>query len=329
MLRAIGLLAALASGTLAQTTYTAHPIDVIPPGAASSVPLGGGNPDLDEARTQLLIPAAFLPTTGGRLDKIEFYPNYSAVIPYDRFELWLDHVTIPALSPVFAQNLTAPQLVFDRSRATIDWHAHTFQALHLDPPFFYDGHSNLLLEIRKKIDRANHPVIPFTEHAVMDFPRRQDLPLPLWTTGPAGSGAVDAELAQTAHDTLLLFWLLWDAAPTTYTASTRNYGRDFFHLGSTMEVMAMGQPWDFYVQAIDFRLLPAALHVPGLSGGLWLAAPQLLAFGRLDWVGRGGTTFVLPHDPNLVGLHTYFQTAMIGPTEIVLSSVADAQIAPF
>jgi hypothetical protein len=322
------------AGTLATAqTYTAHPIDNLASSTSQNIPIAGNSTSWDEARSQFLFLAAFLPPTGGLITALEVVPNTTYATPYERFEIWMDHTANTALSTTFANNLTSPQLVFAQSPGSIAWVGNTWTTITLQTPFVYDGASNLVVEVRKKIDRPLNPPTTAVSHRVLVWPRRADLPVPIWAYGMYGSGAVDAATATTTYNTQLLMRFVWTGLSTMRINSTRdttgNSSRAYFHLGATITVTTQGTPGAFHLDAIDFGLSPAGLPVPGVNGELWLTFGLVIyGSGVLDAGGLGSTSLTIPNNAALVGTRAYFQGGTIGAS-IDFTNVVDGPIAVF
>ena len=321
----------LCGAAIAQS-YTAHPIDNLASGTSQNIPIAGNSASWDEARSHFFFPAAFLPSAGGLLTGIELVANITGTTPYERFEIWADLTQNPGLSTTFANNLTAPVLVYSQTPGSISWTGNAWTPLVFQTPFAYDGQSNLVLEVRKQINRASNPPSSSISHRVLTWPRRTDLPPPIWAYGAYGSGAVDAAVAQSTYSTQILMRLQWLGTPTLTIDSTRdttgNTARSYFHIGATWTAKTQGSPLDFYAAAIDTVLNPTALPVPVLSGGLWLSLPLLYNSGFLDGSGQATDTFQIPSNPGFVGLRFYLQTATLGAMSAMPNSV-DAPIAQY
>ena len=313
--------------------YTAHPIDNPASSTSQNIPFAGNSTSWDEARSQFLFPAAFLPTTGGVITGIEIVPNTSGSVPYELFELWLDHTTNTTLSTTFAANLTSPTLVFSRPMTPIAWTGATWHTLTLDTPFPYDGTRNLVLEVRKKIDRPNNPTFPTISHRVLVYPRRADLPVPIWTSGTHGSGAVDGTTATTTYSTQILMRLRFGTSPTLTIDSTRdttgNANRSYFHIGATTTLTTRGTAGSAYAMALDFGLAPAGLSVPGLTGELWVLNPFVFLTGVLNTSGEDVVQIPIPNDPSLIGIRAIFQSLVVSGAGAQFTNVVDAPIAAY
>lgn len=331
------VLASLTAGLVAQAqTYTAHPIDNLNSSTSQNIPIAGNSTSWDEARSHFLFLPQFLPQSPAVLNAIEFVPNTTYATPYERFEIWLDHTQNTSLSTTFANNLSAaPQLVYSRSPGSISWVGGTWTTLVLDTPFVYDGQSSLVMEIRKKMDRPNNPPTTAVSHRILTYPRRNDIPTPIWAYGTYGSGSVDAPTATSTYNTQILTRLVWlGGPPTTTIDSTRDTSlstRAYFHIGATMTITTQGTPGELFVQAIDLNaLLPVGVPVPGFAGELWLMIPTLSGLGILDAAGIGSSSLTLPSDPALVGLRAYFQSGTVNASgAVTLANVVDAPVAAY
>jgi hypothetical protein len=330
-LSAVALLGALA---LAQN-YTAHPIDNLNSSTSQNIPFAGGTASWDEARSQFLWPAAFLPPNGGTITSVEVvHASTHAAFPYERFEIWMDHTTNATLSTTFANNLTSPTLVYSRSPGTVAYTAGAWQGYVLDYPFAYDGTRNLVMEVRKKVDRPNNPTIsPTVSQRVLIYPRRVDLPPPIWAYGAYGSGMVDAATALTTYSTQVLIRFQWGPVRTSTINSTRdttgNANRSYFHLGATATVTTQGTPGELAVHCIDVALSPVGISTPPVNGEFWLQTLFNLYFlGAIDGTGRFSVPLTIPNEMAIVGTRVYFQSLTAG-MEFNWTNVCDAVIAVY
>lgn len=285
----------------------------------------------DEARSQFLFPAAFLPGAGV-ITAIEWVANTNGTTPYQRFEIWLDHTTNSTLSTTFANNLTAPQLVYAQSPGSITWVGGAWNTLQFQTPFAHDGQRNIVMEIRKQIDRVNNPPTSTVSQRVLVWPRRADLRPPIWAYGAFGSGMVDAVMATSTYTTQILTRFQWQGPRTLTVNSTRdvtgNASRAYFHLGATITTTVQGVPGEFEISAIDVAFSPVPISLPGINGNLWLFGPSTFASGTIDPSGISAHTTTIPSDPVLVGLRVLFQSGVLG-TGIQLTNVVDAPIAVY
>lgn len=319
------------SATAQNPLFTAYPLDNPASSTSQNIPIAGNNAAWDEARSQFLFPAAFLPGAGV-LTAIEWVANINGTTPYQRFEIWLDHTTSSTLSATFASNLTAPQLVYAQSPGSITWVGGAWNTIQFQTPFVHDGQRNIVMEIRKQIDRVNNPPTATVSQRVLVWPRRTDLPVPIWAYGAFGSGMVDAATATTSYTTQILTRFQWQGQRTLTINSTRdvtgNSARAYFHLGATITTTVQGTPGEFEVSAIDAAFAPVPVSLPGINGNLWLFGPSTFAVGTIDPAGLSAHTTTIPNDTALIGLRVLFQSAVLG-TGIQLTNVVDAPIAAF
>lgn len=313
----------------AQTTYTAHPIDNTASGTSQNIPFAGNSTSWDEARSQFLIPAAFLPATGGLVTAIELVPNTSYTNFYERFEIYMDLTMNPTLSTTFANNLTNPVQVFAQSPGTISWVGATWTTIQLTTPFVVDGVQNLVIEFRKKMDRPNNPPTASVSHRILTYPRRVDLPPPIWAYGAYGSGAVDAATATSTYSTQVLMRLQWAGMHTLAIDSTRdvtgNANRGYFHLGATATVTTQGMPGEFHLDLIGLALQPMGVPIPPVGGFFWLPGVTMFGSGILDPAGLGSASLLIPSNTSLIGIRFYCQTLTAG-TALTLTNVVDGVI---
>ena len=326
------LAAALVAVTATAQNYTAHPIDNATGSTSQNIPFAGGHVNWDEARSQFLVTAPYLPPVGALITQSELVPNTSGTFDYDRFEIWMDHTQNTTLSMNFASNLSAnPTLVFSRNPGQISWVGGTWFALTLDTPFVHDGSSNLVIEVRKKVNRNNPPATSVS-HRILIWPRRTDLQPPIWTYGPYGSGAIDGATATTTYTTQILMRLQFGAASTMVIDSSRDTSsstsRSYFHLGATMTTTVQGPPGAQAFHLVGVPLAQSGIPVPSIQGALWIFPPLIVAYGQgtLDASGRHSARLPIPNDPGLVGLHVFTQGLTIGSTAS-FTNCADAPIA--
>jgi len=330
----LALVAVLGALALAQN-YTAHPIDNLLSSTSQNIPFAGGSTGWDEARSHFLWPAAFLPPTGGTITAVEVvHASAHPAFPYERFEISMDHTTNATLSTTFANNLTSPTVVYSRTPGTIAYTAGIWQPYTLDYPFAYDGTRNLVMEIRKKVDRPNNPMIsPTISQRVLIWPRRIDLPPPIWAFGAYGSGAVDAATASTTYSTQVLIRFQWGPVRTSTINSTRdttgNANRSYFHLGATATVTTQGLPGELAAYTIDVALSPVGISTPPVNGEFWLQTLFNLYFvGVIDGTGRHSVSLMVPNEMGLIGTRVYFQSLTAG-LEFNWTNVTDAVIAAY
>ena len=325
-------LALLGGPALAQsTTCTAYPIDAIHADYGHWNPFGICLRYVDECREQMLVPAAYLPPTGGLITALEVSPHTTGVTPYQSLTISMGHTTVSSLGLTFAANLSVPVVVYSLTSHTLTWGPdRTWHRLAFPAPFRYDGQSNLVIEFQKIIDRPNHPQALHTVmHQYTRWPARMDLPQVIWTEGQYGSGAALAPTATFRYNSgPLLVRLVWADARTLTIAGPLPTGKDYFHLGSRLTLEVQARPGEAFLLGLGLGLAPHPLRVPGIQG-VW-RLPTLgpvLGAGLVDGQGRGTVPVWIPNLPNLVGAHVFFQAAVVGPG-VWFTNVADAIVAP-
>ena len=188
-----------------------------------------------------------------------------------------------------------------------------------------------MYEVRKKVDR-NNPPSNNVSHRILTWPRRADLPTPIWEYGTYGSGAVDATTARTVYGTQILARLQIAGADTMVIDSTRDtsFGpnRSYHHLGATITTTIQGPAGGRTFHLIGLPLAPAGIQIPTIRGHLWILPPLVFVYGQgvLDAAGRHSAHLTVPGDPALVGVHVYMQGLAVSATA-VFTNVVDAPLA--
>jgi len=197
--RATFLTALLAAGGISQTlqTYVAYPSDGTLPTSANNAPLGrNGSGATDEARAQIVIPAAFLPPTDGVVIAIKAAPNANSTMTYASLDIQAANIPntapFPTLNPVFATNLgAAPVTVFSQLNHTITWPAQTWTRITFSTPFVYLPGQHLLLDFQKAVAcPASQGLGHFNARVERTPPGSTfDLPIMMVSFGTCGSNA--------------------------------------------------------------------------------------------------------------------------------------------
>jgi hypothetical protein len=319
-------------GSAAAQNYTAYPIDALHGFFGHWTPfgiLGGGSGGADESRSQHLIPAAFLPSTGSVLMGIEVSPHVTGTVPYVSLAIHAGHTTATTLSNTFATNLPSPQTVYSVSNHSIAWNSTAvWYPVTFQTPFIYDGTSNLVIEIQKVVDRANNPTLGTMSHQMSNLPMRSDLPHPLFRDGTAGSGASQAATGTIYSGPPLLMRLRWTTERTLTIDSTRGTTGDYFRLGATLGLHAQGMPGEAFVDLFDGGLAATPLALPPVVGWYWLP-PRFLILGSgvIGASGVGDLLLTIPSQPELVGSHLYFQALVASVSALSWTNVVDAILA--
>jgi hypothetical protein len=332
---ALATLPLLASLAVAQPThYTAYPIDDLHGffghwaffGALvyNSPPIYGS----DEARCQELVLAHNLPANGALITGIEVAAHFFGQITYSTLEIRVGHSPVQALTPFFAVNSPSPQLVYAApANHTINWNSTTqWVPFQFQTPFLYSAGSNLVLELKKIINRGM-TTSGTVSHQMQNGPMRNDLPTPMWAEGPLGSGAANAASGALYGGPPMLVRFRYANEPTLTITSTPP-GGTYFRLGATVTLTVQGNPGELFVNTLDVALGSPPQLIPPINGYYYLQAVFNLMF--VGVVGGGGTgpfSFTIPNAPGLVGTHAYFQSLTAG-TSITWTNAVDAIVQP-
>jgi len=323
----------LASMAVAQPGhYTAYPIDDLHGffghwAFFGALVIMGAPPGSDEARCQELVLAHNLPANGALITGIEVSPHFLGQITYSTLEIRLGHSPVQALTTSFAANNPSPQLVYASSNQTINWSSTTqWVPFPFQTPFLYSAGSNLVLEVKKIINRGM-TTSGTVSHQMQNGPMRNDLPTPMWAEGPLGSGAANAPSGLLYGGPPMLVRFRYANEPTLVIKSTPP-GGTYFRLGATVTLTVQGNPGELFVNTIDVGLAPTPQLIPPINGFYYLQAIFNLMF--VGVVGGGGTgpfSFTIPNAPPLVGTHAYFQSLTAGAS-ITWTNAVDAIVQP-
>jgi hypothetical protein len=141
-----------------QPVAVAYPLDSITGGWANCGPLGQNNTGVcDESRAQMLIPQAYLPSTGGVITGIEVVVTspYVPSVTYEVLDINMGLTTARSLSTTFANNLPSPIQVLSLRppNSTINYTPSGWTLLNFKTPFPYGGSGNLVIEFRKSVNQ--------------------------------------------------------------------------------------------------------------------------------------------------------------------------------
>jgi len=322
----------LLAGLAAAQNHTVYPIDVLPGDSSQVIPLGAFNSssNFDETRSHFLIPAAYLPPTGGLLTALQVAPliTQTGTLVYQNLTIRMENSTIPTLSTTFANNLSSPTIVLAASNLTISYSSHlAWTSIPLTTPFLHDGQSNLVIEIQKIIDRAGNPPAVTASAILVNHPLRPDLPRPVWTFGTPGSGAWQRPVGADAGNQHLMMRFQWRDQRTLIIRSTRQGNLNFFHLGATVTLDVRGQNGELFVNTLDVNLQPSPVPTPPVLGFYWLPTLFNVFFqGVIDPMGTGTMSLIVPVNQALIGIHVYFQSLTAG-ADFRWTNVVDGIIA--
>lgn len=321
--------AALALLATAQVSY---PQDGPRTSQGNLAPLGFSSAGTtDEARWQQLIPRRYLPSAGGVIlgMSVISIPGPSQ-LTYARLDVTLSHVVATSLSTTFASNLPAPVPVLATTDTTFqfvqsDWSP----TIQFTTPFAYDGHSDLVVDIRKVYDRTRHPsTATIMSSAISGNPGRGDLPFPRFASGAFGSGAVDATNATGSSSRVLKMRLHFVPADTIAVGSDRGgSANNVFAVGGSFWHRVAAAPGSRFVNLVWFAFDAVPTTVPTIQGESWLPLGVAVSWsgGMVGASGLDVQTVPIPAQPSLVGAQVTFQSLVLDPsaTRIAFTNAAD------
>ncbi len=119
-------------------------------GVLNSIPLGGKGPNgaFQNMRTQILVPARFLPSAGSTITDLGFAAGGKGTYSYKTFKVVLSHLKGTKLQATFDANLADPVEVLNVNGFKYDFpKADAFHPLRLKGAFKHDGKRDLVVEI--------------------------------------------------------------------------------------------------------------------------------------------------------------------------------------
>jgi hypothetical protein len=318
----------VAGGASAQGAmpYIAYPSDTSIGIAANNAPLGrNANGSTDDARSQIVIPAAFLPPSGGLVMGIEVVANSTMSMTYASLQIQAANmanvVPFPTLDPVFATNLgSSPTTVLDQQNTTIGWTAQQWTPITFTTPFVYQGGDHLLLDFQKVIlCPASSGLAHYTPDAERTPPGTTfDLPIMMVNYGPCGSNAhLGTANTSTGLRHPLRLRVQFLGAPTI-VANSGVAPSSYWAIGNSFDLTTYAQVGSWAVQLVDLFAVPLRnntnpLMVPGVAGMGWVTpGPFLIAVGTGLFTNSSYTaTLTVPSNPGLVGFPFVFQSLLL------------------
>lgn len=310
-----------ASSLVAQQR-TAHPQDTNGFGPGNAFPLGvffGGNSG--EARTQFLIPSQELPAVPATLLGIEVFPTVQIAVNYFQLGIRCSPSSALALDTTFAANLGPGTVaVLPPASRTVQF-GTSWTPVMFTTPYQHDGHSGLVIDIRKYVSPGNPLAISW--HSDVSVPPRADRPRMITAAGLSGSGASQASVATQSLEPISLR-LLWQQVPTLRHTAAAGPSGNQCGLGNTVSLTVEGAPGHLFVMAAGIDWLPG-YPLAGVQGEFRMAARYTFEDGTLDAQGRGGYVVQIPNLPALVGLRVVYQAATLDPATgaVVLTNGTD------
>lgn len=325
-------LAALVGSALLPAQFT-NPIRYPQAGTDGSsgqiIPLGFSNSsgNFDEGRWQQLIPARYLPSTGGVILGVDVLSQATLTATYPDLRITMSLVPPGgALSTTFAINLPLPVPVFTRTAYSVTWLTHQWQTFILDVPFVYDGVSDLVIDIQKTFDRVATPPSNLAHHQTDGDPGRAGLPLVRHTYGTFGSGASTRATSTSSSVPLKMGFQFADLPTFTLTGPRGGATSKVFPVGGSFDSTLHGQPFALFGSLISFGWAPAPVTVPSIGGSLLLDILSTTAYasGALGATGVATTAWAIPNNAALVGTQVVFQGLSIdGGSLLVLTNATD------
>ena len=346
----VGLAATFAGAAGAQSlvTFTAYPADATSGSVGNNAPLGrNANGGTDEARSQILIPAPFLPPAGGTVIGIEMANLFAAnTLNYTSLEIRAANLSNtgpnPVLNPTFATNLgAAPTTVFSVTNTSITWPARTWTRITFQTPFVYLGGDHLVLDFQKAVALGASGGVAH----VNDYPARwvngaYDLPIMMVSYGGVGSnahlGTVNTSTgARMPPRVRVVFQGAPILCPASLSVPTMSVS-DSVVIGGTFAIETQAEVGSVGVQLVELLApalvsRPSSMILPGVCGEGWVTpgSPTLFTLGLAIF----GTTshsaaLTIPASPAFQGMRLGFQSVLLSaPTMVpIWSNATDATV---
>jgi hypothetical protein len=299
-----------------QVQTTAH-VQASPVGAFGNVAPLGCNPTglFAEARSQILIPARYLPGPGAVLLGLGALGTSSAgtntSLTYGSLRVTVSRTAATSLQPAFAGNLPQPQVLMAVNDLRVDWRAGEFTPITFVNTYTHDGTSALVIDIQKVVSPVGDASMKTIQNA-----RRTDLPRMINAFGGPGSNAHLAATATATANAPMSMELRWAGPAGSFTPTVKLRSdpasplRAQFAIGRPVETIVQGAPGSLFATFESATAFAAPVAIPGVVGQLWLANPMLLQVGVLPAAGQSSMTQTIPDDPALVNLYLGFQALL-------------------
>jgi hypothetical protein len=312
----IAILAAAAGGLSAQATNaTAHVQETLLGYLGNSVPFGCTTTGLFvEARSQILIPAPYLPGPGARLTGIAVQSltaaGGSGSLSYPFLGISVSPLRASAaLRPTFADNLPTPAVLLNASNLSIAWTAGAWTTIPFGATYTHDGASDLVIDIQKIVS----PSLDLSSRTTQNS-GRTDLPPMINAFGPSGSNAHRAAVATVTTNHAPSLLLLWSAGPGPEVPTLRllgdpatNFARPFA-LGRDLVHTVEATPGAAVVHLAAPGLSRRVFAMPPFIGRGFLSDPFAIGTAIVPAGGEVSMRFTIPNQPALVGVYLAFQS---------------------
>ncbi|MBK8978793.1 MAG: hypothetical protein IPM29_23075 [Planctomycetes bacterium] len=326
--------AATLAAAVSCPAQVAYPEDSPTTSQGNLVPLGfSTSTNFDEGRYQILIPARFLPSTGGLINGLSVtQASGPPQLTYTSLTITMSATQATTLSTTFANNLPVPLVVFGGSNVTIPFATSGWSPpIQFTQPFPYDGQSDLVIDISKVYDRVTYPsTSALSTHRVSGNPGRSDLPVARYQYGAFGSGAATAPTARTSAAPLKVR-LDFAPLPTLRLRSDRAGANNYiFAISGSMDITIAGPAGTQFGTLVALGFLPTPFPAAPLLGSVWidLSTAVTVNVGAIGPTGETATTLAIPNLPGIVGGRLTFQSVTVGAGTgvLALSNACDAII---
>jgi hypothetical protein len=147
MIREAVLAGALAWGTVGAQVHV--PDNSPGSGTVNSIPLGGKGPTgaFQNMRTQIRVPASFLPAAGSTITEVGFAGASDGVYSYSLLEVRFGHLPGATFGVSFAGNLGGASVVLSRPNAQVTMATDRWSMVGLSGSFAHDGRRDLVVDV--------------------------------------------------------------------------------------------------------------------------------------------------------------------------------------
>src|SRR5688572_15823817 len=140
-----------------QITTTSYVQSSLGGPSGNSIPFGCSATGLfAQSRTQILIPAQYLPGPNATLTGIAVHSQTATggngTLTYPILTVTVSPTTAANLSPTFANNLISPSIVLQVANLQVQWVANSWTWILFSVPYVHDGRSGLVIEIQKVVN---------------------------------------------------------------------------------------------------------------------------------------------------------------------------------